>query len=141
MKRGLSLLALGALVLSSLFSGEASAAPKSYPLICRGGAGTFGLNGTNGLFYFQKSLKPAGAGLTAGQCSWVDRAIGAGEPTCVKQTGVVASAWLFPQDMGQAYLSSTNAPWMRNLLKASAFQTFQVYNPGNDCFIVTRLGP
>jgi hypothetical protein len=145
MKNGLKFLGLSAIVLGGLLtSATASAIPKTYPLVCRGGAGTLGLNSQNstGLFYFQKAAGPAGAGLSVGQCSWVDRAIGANEPTCLKQTGVVAAAWIFPNNLGQSYMSSTNAPWLRSLLQAGTFQTFQVYNPGNtDCFVVTRLGP
>ena len=141
----LKLLALGAIALSAIFGADAAlAAPKSYPLVCRGGGGSLGLttDGGAGLFYFQKASGPAGAGLGLGQCSWVDRAIGQNEPTCLRQTGVVSAAWLFPGRMQQAYISSTNAAWMRNLIQGSNFQMFQVYNPGNTgCFVVTRLGP
>lgn len=141
MKHGLKLFAL---TLGTLIGAQAFALPQSYPLVCRGGGGTIGLTteGSAGLFYFQKASGPAGAGLAAGQCSWVDRAIGANEPTCLRQTGVVSAAWLFPDRMQQAYVSSTNAQWMRNLIQRGNFQTFQVYNPGNgNCFVVTRLGP
>jgi hypothetical protein len=132
-----------ALVLG-LLAGPAFAAPQSYPLVCRGGGGTLGLNtmANSGLFYFQKASGPAGAGLGLGQCSWVDRAIGPNEPTCLRQTGVNGAAWLFPGNMGQAYISTTNAPWLRSLSSPNTFQTFQVYNPGDtNCFVVTRLGP
>lgn len=116
----------------------------TYPLVCRGGAGTLGYNGEqrSALFYFQKSGSPAGAGLQPGQCSWVDRAIGANEPTCIKQVNQIVAAWIFPNQLQNSYFSSQQTPWIRSLLKANAFQTFQVYNPGNgDCFVVTRLGP
>src|SRR5690242_15583756 len=88
-----------ALFLGSLVTtGLASATPTSYPLVCRGGAGTLGYNSQlgAGLLYFQKAPGPAGAGLAPGQCSWVDRPIGANEPPCVKQWGVVTSSWIFP---------------------------------------------
>lgn len=130
-----------------LVSQGLTAAPQSYPLVCRGGGGTLGFasgmgNGNVALFYFQKANGPAGAGLQAGQCSWVDRKIGPNEPTCLKQNNAASAAWMFPDRMNQNYFNSTNAPWLRSLLKSDSFQTFQVYNPGNgDCFFVTRLGP
>ncbi len=143
--RGLRLLSLGALLLGGLVSVAAQAVPKSYPMVCRGGGGTLGYNAEapyrNALFYFEKASHASGNGLAAGQCAWVDRAIGPNEPTCLKQQNVSASAWMFPGQMSNNYFASTGAPWMRNLLKSANFQTFQVYNPGNtDCFIVTRLG-
>lgn len=135
----LSLLAITAVFVS----GAAYAVPKSYPMVCRGGAGTLGYsgNGLSALFYFRKAPGPAGQGLNPGECSWTDRAIGAAEPTCLKQRGVEVAAWIFPDQLQNSYFSSQAAAWIRSLLKANAFQTFQVYNPGNDCFTVTRVGP
>jgi hypothetical protein len=123
------------------------AAPKTYPLVCRGGAGTLGFasgmgNGNVALFYFQKANGPAGAGLAPGQCSWVDRKIGPNEPPCLKQSNAASAAWIFPDRLAQSYFNSSNAPWLRDFLRADSFQTFQVYNPGNgDCFYVNRIGP
>lgn len=127
----------------AVVSGLASAAPQSYPLVCRGGGGTLGYNSqySAALLYFQKASGPAGAGLAPGQCSWVDRAIGPNEPTCVRQQSAAANAWIFPGNLAASYFTSDQAPWLRTLLKSNAYQTFQVYNPGNNCFVVTRLGP
>lgn len=130
------------LVLAGAF---AQAAPQSYPLVCRGGGNvTLGYSSTEtaALMYFKKGTQPAGAGLQAGMCSWVDRGIGANEPPCLRQTGVAAQVWWFVNGIGgQAYANSTQAPWMRQMTDPTKFQTFQVYNPGNGCFVVTRLGP
>lgn len=120
------------------------AAPQSYPLVCRGGAGTLGYNSDQGgsaLMYFAKAPGPSSQGLQPGQCSWVDRAIGPNEPTCLRQANVGGASWIFPGNLTASYFNSTQAPWLRNLLKAQNYQVFQAYNPGNNCFVVTRLGP
>ena len=124
-------------------AGAVLAAPRSYPMVCRGGGGTLGYSGSGqtALFYFRKAPGPVGNGLNAGECAWLDRSIGAREPTCLKQRGVEVAAWIFPNQLQNSYFSSTAAPWIRKLLSSSQYQTFQVYNPGNDCFVVTRVGP
>jgi len=138
---------LNFLVLAGLvFTGVASAA-QTYPLRCRGGAGTFGLsnNGSNvpvGVFYFTKSNYPAGASgqnLSRGQCSWLDRKIGPNEPTCLQQLNVKGAAWIFPDQIQNSYFGTQNAEWMRNM-KGDVVYTFQAYNPGNGCFIITSFG-
>jgi hypothetical protein len=132
-------LGLASLILST------SASAATYPLVCRGGGGTLGYNSpqNSAYLYFQKSSQSAGAGLAPGQCSWVDRAIGPREPTCVQQSGVSATAWIFPgQQIVNSYFTSDRAPWLRQLLSAGTYQTFQVQNPGNGgCFVIHRLGP
>lgn len=142
MKRILSLLVLVGLMGAAA---ESMAAPQSYPLICRGGGRmTLGFDSASSasLMYFTKAPGPAGQGLQAGQCSWADRAIGQNEPPCIRQTGVAAQVWWFVSNTGQqSYANSQQAPWMRQMTDGSKFFTFQVYNPGNGCFVVTRLGP
>ena len=134
-----SLLIAGGLAISA----TSARAATSYPLSCRGGAGTLGYNSQTdqALFYFTNTSGPAGQGLTPGQCAWVDRSVGVNEPTCLTQYSPVTSAWIFPSNRSASYFSSTSSPWLRNLLEPNNFQVFQVYNPGNGgCFIVTRLG-
>jgi len=129
-------------LVASFLGGIAKAAPQSYPMQCRGGGQlTLGLSTTDGtaLLYFQKAPNKASQGLKPGECAWLDRAIGANEPVCLRQTGVIGNAWMFPNQMGNNYFSTQNAEWLRNLLKADKFQTFRVYNPGNNCFVVTAL--
>jgi hypothetical protein len=115
-------------------------AAQSYPMACRGGDGTLGYAPYKALFYFKKSSRPAGAGLQPGECSWIDRAIGQNEPTCLEQSGVNDTAWIFPAKRAESYFMSSNGSWLRRMLSNTTYQTFQVYNPGNGCFIVTRLG-
>lgn len=132
-------------VLVGLFTAVgAFADARSYPMVCRGGSGTLGYNGTgrNALFYFRKAPGSAGHGLNPGECAWLDRAIGAAEPTCLKHSGVEVAAWIFPDQLQNSYFSSTQAAWIRSMLKSSHYQTFQATNVGNgDCFKVTRVGP
>lgn len=131
-------------LLSTLGVAALAAPPKSYPMVCRGGAGTLGYQGygggTSALFYFRKAPGPSGRGLNPGECAWVDRAIGAAEPTCLRHRNVEVNAWIFPDQKHNSYFQSTAAAWIRNLLSANNYQVFQAYNPGNDCFTVTRLG-
>lgn len=130
------------IVIAGLVASAAMAAPTSYPMQCRGGGSiTLGLNtqGNVGLLYFQKAPHKAGLGLQAGQCAWLDRAIGPNEPVCLRKNGVNGAAWMFPNNMGNNYFSTTNAEWLRNLLKSDKFHTFRAYNPGDgNCFVVTN---
>lgn len=144
MKTFLSL--LFTLVFSSL-----AQAQQTYPLTCRGG-GIAGVSGTLGVstvdnsavLYYQRAPHGAPLGLEQGQCSWQDRAIGPGEPPCLKQYNPGAVAWIFAaaSQRSQSYISSSSGShWMRDLLDPNRYVTFQAYNPGNgNCFIVTRLG-
>ena len=119
------------------------AAPKSYPMVCRGGSGTLGYsgNGLTAMFYFRKAPGRSGNGLNPGECAWMDRAVGAAEPTCLKQRGVEVAAWIFPAEKHNSYFQSQQAAWIRALLNANTYQVFQAYNPGNgDCFVITRVG-
>jgi hypothetical protein len=117
-----------------------SFANQSYPMVCRGGAGTLGYAPYKALFYFTKSARPSGAGLQPGQCSWVDRAIGQNEPTCLQQSGVNDTAWIFPANRAASYFTSASGSWLRSLLDATTYKTFKVYNPGDgNCFVVTGV--
>jgi len=106
---------------------EAARPPESYPLVCRGAA-TFETNPGPVLwpgcpvidqsickyagFTFRPGSKPARDGLAPGECSWLDRAMRAGEPTRLTQPIEGASGWT-------KELSSSNSYW-----------TFNVYNAG-----------
>jgi hypothetical protein len=134
------------LVLASL-TATAQAAPQSSPRQCRGG-GTIGLATATktAVMYFAKTSGPAGNGLAPGQCAWLDRAIGAGEPPCIQQSNVNAVGWITANNLPSAQaLTSThfqpNEPrvqWMRSLLATTNYQTFYAYNPGTGgCFVMT----
>lgn len=120
-------------------------AQTSYPLTCRGGAGTLGINtgSQTATMYFSKTSGPAASGLLPGQCAWQDRAVHANEPPCLTQSNVSISAWIFPNNLTSSYFSSQNfvEEWPRRLLRSDRYETFQVYNPGTGgCFVVSRVG-
>ncbi len=58
-----------------------AAAPKTFALNCRGGHGIASAQGATLIVTFTRAAHPATTGLPAGQCSWVDRAVGPKEPT------------------------------------------------------------
>ena len=144
----MKILSLSMLAVLSLFTAKASlGAPQSYPMQCRGG-GTIGLVAStkSAVLYFGKAPNQASVGLGVGQCAWLDRAIGAGEPPCIQQTNVNAVAWITANNLpSSTALTSThfqpNEPrtqWMRSLLSPANFATFYAYNPGNSgCFVMT----
>jgi hypothetical protein len=132
------------LFIASTFSWSAWAAPRSFPITCRGGAGTLRLTTmtNNAVFNFIKSSGPASAGLQPGECAWLDRAVGAGEPSCIQQYSTNATAWIFPDRQQDSYFSSdTGNHWLRDLLSDSKYVTFQAYNPHSGaCMVITRVG-
>jgi hypothetical protein len=58
----------------------ATAPPKTFALTCRGGHGIASAQGATLIVTFVRAAHPAGQGLQPGQCSWLDRAVGAKEP-------------------------------------------------------------
>jgi hypothetical protein len=133
-----------ALLIVSSFSWSAWAAPRSFPITCRGGAGTLRLKTitNNAVFHFMKSSGPASAGLQPGECAWLDRAVGAGEPSCIQQYNTNATAWIFPDKKQDSYFSSgAEDHWLGDLLSDSKHVTFQAYNPHSGaCIVITRVG-
>lgn len=115
MKRRLAFgLLLGNFV-CAIFVASSSAAPPDYPLRCHGAANMARTNGHDLIIDFNKSDHPAGAGLTAKQCSWDDRGFRPGEPTQIVD---------HRPTVGEA----------RNIarsINAGAIWTFWVYNKGS----------
>lgn len=74
----------GAVLVMASFVSLVQAAPQSYPLVCKGGAGSslriipYG-DGTKLKFYFKKSPRGATSGLSKGTCAWLDRGISSNE--------------------------------------------------------------
>lgn len=133
--------------LGLVFSASLASAAPSYPIQCRGG-GSIGLAAATktAVMYFQKAPGRAQNGLAAGQCAWLDRAIGAGEPPCIQQLNSDATAWITPNNVPSSTAAtsthyqpnSARSQWMRKLLSTSEYYTFYAYNPGNGgCFIMT----
>lgn len=127
---------LGLALTGLLFATAAQAAPKTYALACRGGGDTTLGTSTSPaslIFYFQRGTKPAGQGLLPGQCSWLDRGVGAAEPNCVRQYNVEATAWISPTGTGspkEPYVFSNSLKWPRRMGDSNYFVTFTVYNDG-----------
>jgi hypothetical protein len=71
---------LGAIVCVG-FLATSSATPPDYPLRCHGAPNMARTNGQDLIVEFNKSDRPANAGLAAKQCSWDDRGFRPGEPT------------------------------------------------------------
>jgi hypothetical protein len=101
------------------------ARPQSYPMTCRGG-GTLTIrnDGGNGVqIKFQPASGAAPQGLSPGQCTWSDRALRPGEPTTICDSSESASQYV---DL---------------LVQSNQYAIMQVYNDGQGCMRVTRLGP
>jgi len=91
------------------------ATPPDYPLRCHGAANMARTNGQDLIVAFNKSDRPAGAGLAAKQCSWDDRGFRPGEPTqIVDRRPTVGEA----RDIARS-------------INAGATWTFWVYNKGS----------
>jgi hypothetical protein len=132
------------LFLGFTLGGSALAVPRSHPITCRGGDGSLVLttSNNNATFNFIKSSGPASDGLQAGQCAWHDRAVGAGEPSCIQQYNTNATARIFPgRKEDSDFSSATGRHWLKDLLSDSNYVTFQAYNPHSGaCLVVTRVG-
>jgi hypothetical protein len=96
-----------------------SAAPDTYPIICRGidtfkVIDTVGPGGSKGVgFTFTPGTSKAKDGLAPGQCSWVDRGMRPGEP------GQLAQA------------SESAVDWPKELNSSDSYWKFNVYNAGD----------
>jgi hypothetical protein len=72
---------------SNLTNGTAKltgARAAEYPIRCRGGRGIASAQGKTLVLNFAKPAGAATAGLEGGQCSWIDRAVAANEPTTIE---------------------------------------------------------
>lgn len=99
--------------------------PQSYPMTCRGG-GTLSIrnNGENGVqIGFQPARSAASQGLSPGQCTWSDRSLRPSEPTTICDN------------------SENAAQYVGLLAQPNQYVILQVYNDGQGCMRVTRLGP
>jgi hypothetical protein len=103
--------------------------PENYELRCRGG-GEMKLSldepGESGRrmlrIQFKRGSKPASAGLNPGECAWVDRAVGAGEPDTIIR-----------------YVSGPNVPVVTSLRDANKYWGFCASSHG-DYFGVMESG-
>lgn len=99
--------------------------PQSYPMTCRGG-GTLSItnDGGNGVqIRFQPADGAAPQGVPSGECTWSDRALSPGEPTTICDN------------------SANAAQYVGLLVQSNQYAILQVYNDGQGCMRVTRVGP
>jgi hypothetical protein len=107
-----------------------AAKPVDYPLVCRGGGllKTVDAGTGNVGFEFIRGNKPAGEGLEAGACSWLDRAMYTSEPNRVSQyVGDVPGA--------------PKPAWYDELRSSDRYWTFMVSNDGKGQLIATSARP
>lgn len=141
----------------------AEAGPPSYPLVCRGGGGmTMHLSSgittdtekvvTKAIIYFEPSAAAASsAPPRAGQCAWLDRGFGAGEPRALSmifwdvgmEIGLRANGtW---GDVVPASRNAQRASQLRDLVQAfrtgEAFQMHVRLDARNGWLEITRFGP
>ena len=100
-------------------------AQQSFPITCRGGGQlSISNDGAEGVrIRFQPAAGSAPQGMSPGQCTWSDRALRPGEPTVICDSGSNAAQYIGLLDQ------STNFPIL------------QVFNDGQGCMRVTRVGP
>jgi len=109
-------------------------AQQTYPLLCRGGGTmksqshpgdtqhTYNILG----LFFTKGARPAGAGLSPGECSWYDRGMNSKEPDILQQK------------VGK---NVTSAPWSEALKNPSTYWIFDVFNSGQGVLEITGNRP
>jgi len=120
-----SILTLVLAVDATVYAQPARTPPQSYPMTCRGG-GTLSIRNNNGnsiLIRFQPAAGAATQGLYPGQCTWSDRALRSGEPTTICDNSANASQYV------------------GLLVQSNQYAILQVYNDGNGCMRVFRVGP
>lgn len=123
--RKFSKVAAMAAILSTTLAMDVAYAQQSYPMTCRGG-GTLSIrnDGRNGVrIRFQPAGGAAPQGLSPGQCTWSDRALRPGEPTTICDS------------------SANAAQYVGLLVQSNQYAILQVYNDGQGCMRVTRVGP
>jgi hypothetical protein len=120
-----SKVAVAAAIFTLAFGAGAAHAQQSYPLTIRGGGTlTIANDGTNGVrIRFQPGPGAVTAGLSPGQGTWSDRALRPGEPTITCDSGARA------------------AQYVGLLVQSNQYVILQVYNDGQGCLRVTRVGP
>ncbi|MCK5902983.1 MAG: hypothetical protein KAG28_07525 [Cocleimonas sp.] len=129
-------------LLGFVLSSSLQAAPTSYVLMCKGGGKmSVDYNATTNKLKvnFKGGLKSGGNGVSAGYCTWVDRGFGVKEPRRLCQTGVDDVRFHLKGNDKVTRLSSSKAPYVKNILKGRAFQV-RVYNDGAGCMKVTKAG-
>jgi hypothetical protein len=116
----------------------------SYSLVCRGGGGLRFAWEQGNMFVvtFERAAQAGGdpRALAPGQCSWRDRPIAANEPDHICNRVDPTNFSISWGADGRTYGISSAAPsYIHSLRSADGFAAFQVYNNGQQCFIVNRV--
>lgn len=120
----LAVVTICTLVFTTVAKPTVAVTQQSFPLTCRGGGSLSITNeGRNNVrINFQKASGPVTAGIKPGQCTWLDRALRAGEEPILRDTGTRASTYV------------------GKLVQDNEYVTLQVQNAG-DYLRVTTVGP
>jgi hypothetical protein len=116
-------------------------AQGTFPLQCRGGGQVNMVYDTVARTVFTRfrpAPGPAGNGLAAGQCSWLDRALRPGEPRQIC-TRNITQGKIFWSPNGYT-ISLPQAQYLSNMLYDRFTVTVEVYNDGECMRIVRVLG-
>ena len=120
--------------------------PTSYRVVCRGGgdmafrirSSGFGLAGLMSTVEFRRSATAGDSGLAPGECSWMDRPIGAEEPSRIchrLDPNRFDLAWA--ADDSVKSLNSGSAPYIGSLVSSEGRFSFMVFNNGQGCMVQT----
>lgn len=124
---------------------------KTYPLVCRGGGDMhFTFTPSSNLssqpqiwIRFVRASQGVGARwqnldvLQPGQCSSLDRAVGADEPEIIALLNV--NLFSIQWQRGQVPGVSSSLHYLNVLQNAGKYQAFDVYNSGKGYFVVTKI--
>ena len=127
-------------ILSLVCMAQSAIAVQTYAIKCRPGPNTsFNLSVAGELrFSFAKSSSASGAtgnNLRAGECSWVDRVMGANEPSAIAapisqnfKVGVVIPHAL--NNSFKSYMYASSQEWVYNFTTKDVILTLYVYSDG-----------
>ncbi len=122
-------------------STPAQAAPKSYVLMCKGGAGMsldYRSTGDTLIINFKAGTSSGENGVSSGSCTWVDRGFRSGEPKRLCQYGVNDLRFIMNSRNKVTRLTSAKAPYVKKIRSGRSFQV-RAYNNGS-CMKVTNPG-
>lgn len=130
---------------------QSAVAQASYVMTCRSGGNmqaTAGVRGINPYVFVEIRFNRGTAGAAVrppspGECTWIDRAIGNGEPARILFVDTSAGSASTFCRAGDCRVSTTSqgTSKLMNLVKNSQPFQVRVYNDGAGNMRVTRIGP
>lgn len=150
---GLKRTILGSAILGTLtiLTAQSAAAQTSYVMSCRSGGNmqaTAGVRGEDPYVFAQIRYMRGSAGAAVippspGECTWIDRGVGTGEPSTILfvDTSTAAVSTFCKAGDCRVSTSSLGVQKLMNFVKnQQAFQV-HVYNNGSGQMIVTKIRP